>query len=78
MPVEQAVERAGGRDVPEQFAVHGRGQVVVDDGTVLVAIWLAPAQARPVRTPVHSPPVTAPDPSQPSMRLQGGISRAER
>ena len=36
------MERAGGRDVPEQFAVHGRGQVVVDDGTVLVAIWLAP------------------------------------
>jgi hypothetical protein len=32
LPVEQAVERAGGLDVPEQFAVHGRGQVVVDDG----------------------------------------------
>jgi hypothetical protein len=30
--VERAVERAGGLDVPEQFAVHGRGQVVVDDG----------------------------------------------
>ena len=26
------MERAGGLDVPEQFAVHGRGQVVVDDG----------------------------------------------
>lgn len=32
LPVEQAVERAGGIEVPERFAVHGGGQVVVDDG----------------------------------------------